>query len=93
MIFISHKGLQIPALGYGTWQLREQDCVAGVRKALEVGYRHIDTAQIYENEEFVGQAIKNPKSTARIFSLSPKSGCRMCMTARCSARSIPACKN
>lgn len=59
MMHITHKDFKIPALGYGTWQLREQECLTGVQKALEIGYRHIDTAQIYENEEFVGAAIKN----------------------------------
>lgn len=57
MINITHKNIQIPALGFGTWQLRGQDCATGVAKALEVGYRHIDTAQIYENEAEVGGAI------------------------------------
>jgi 2,5-diketo-D-gluconate reductase B len=57
MIYITHKDTKIPALGYGTWQLRKQECVTGVGKALEIGYRHIDTAQIYENEAEVGAAI------------------------------------
>lgn len=57
MIHITHKGTKIPALGYGTWQLRGPDCKTGVAKALEIGYRHIDTAQIYENEAEVGAAI------------------------------------
>ncbi|MEZ0260777.1 MAG: aldo/keto reductase [Alphaproteobacteria bacterium] len=57
MIHITHKNIQIPALGYGTWQLRGPECATGVAKALEVGYRHIDTAQIYENEAEVGSAI------------------------------------
>ncbi len=61
MIHITHKNIKIPALGYGTWQLREQECAKGVERALGMGYRHIDTAQIYENEEYVGEAIKNSK--------------------------------
>jgi len=61
MIHITHKEFKIPALGYGTWQLKEKDCVNGVRKALDIGYRHIDTAQIYENEEYVGEAIKDSR--------------------------------
>ena len=48
----------IPALGFGTWQLENGTAVPLVEKALEVGYRHIDTAQIYGNEADVGQAIK-----------------------------------
>ncbi len=52
------QGKKVPALGFGTWQLRGDDCVKGVDHALQVGYRHIDTAQAYENEAEVGQAIK-----------------------------------
>ena len=49
----------IPTLGFGTWKLRGETCVRATELALDVGYRHIDTAQIYENEAEVGQAIKN----------------------------------
>ena len=48
---------RIPALGFGTWKLKGQTCLEGVSDALNIGYRHIDTAQIYGNEEEVGQAI------------------------------------
>ena len=58
MIHITAQTKQIPALGYGTWQLTGNDCQNGVEKALEIGYRHIDTAQIYENEAEVGAGIK-----------------------------------
>jgi 2,5-diketo-D-gluconate reductase B len=47
----------IPSVGFGTWQITGQDCVSGVRDALHLGYRHIDTAQIYDNEAEVGQGI------------------------------------
>lgn len=48
----------IPQIGFGTWLNKdEKECIDGVKAALEIGYRHIDTAQIYENEQFVGQAI------------------------------------
>jgi len=57
MDYVSMKGAQVPALGFGTWQLEEGDCKEGVRHALELGYRHIDTAQIYGNEAQVGAAI------------------------------------
>ncbi|MBI1215794.1 MAG: hypothetical protein GC185_08250 [Alphaproteobacteria bacterium] len=59
MLYIELKNHKIPALGYGTWQLRDKACEAGIAKALEVGYRHIDTAQIYENEEEVGNALQS----------------------------------
>lgn len=57
MIYIDLENRKIPALGFGTWQLKGEDCTQSVLKALEIGYRHIDTAQIYENEEHVGAAI------------------------------------
>lgn len=54
-----NNGTKIPALGLGLWQVKdEQECVAAVDAALEAGYRHIDTAQIYGNEAFVGRAGK-----------------------------------
>jgi 2,5-diketo-D-gluconate reductase B len=51
------QGAAIPRLGLGTWQVTGRDAVEGVRDALEIGYRHIDTARAYENEEEVGAAI------------------------------------
>ncbi len=50
-------GGKMPALGFGTWQLRDAECVDATKRALDIGYRHIDTAQIYENEAEVGTAI------------------------------------
>ncbi|WP_068114770.1 aldo/keto reductase [Tropicimonas marinistellae] len=47
----------IPQVGFGTWNRDGQDAYDGVRRALDVGYRHIDTAEGYNNEEFVGAAI------------------------------------
>jgi diketogulonate reductase-like aldo/keto reductase len=52
-------GNTIPMLGLGVWQVdNEQECVDAVRWALEAGYRHIDTAQAYGNEESVGSGIR-----------------------------------
>jgi 2,5-diketo-D-gluconate reductase A len=48
---------KMPILGLGTWQLRGRSAVDAVLRALEVGYRHIDTATAYGNEEQVGQAV------------------------------------
>ena len=56
---IQIQNVQIPTLGFGTWKLYGDECVSATELALDVGYRHIDTAQIYENEAEVGQAIKN----------------------------------
>src|SRR4029453_5893462 len=44
-------------LGFGTWQITGQECYDAVRKALDVGYRHLDTATVYRNEEEVGGAV------------------------------------
>lgn len=51
------QGTEVPAVGFGTWELVGDDTVPGVTAALELGYRHIDTAQAYENEAAVGDAI------------------------------------
>jgi 2,5-diketo-D-gluconate reductase B len=51
------QGTEVPALGFGTWELVGDDTLPGVTAALELGYRHIDTAQVYENEAAVGDAI------------------------------------
>jgi 2,5-diketo-D-gluconate reductase A len=52
-------GHRIPVLGLGVWQVPDgPECVDAVRWALELGYRHIDTAQAYGNEASVGQALK-----------------------------------
>ena len=49
----------IPKLGLGTWQnTNPEDCSNAVKTALEMGYQHIDTAQIYENEEHVGKGLE-----------------------------------
>ena len=50
-------GVSVPALGFGTYQLRGGDARDGVEHALALGYRHIDTAQIYENEAEVGAGL------------------------------------
>ena len=47
----------MPCVGYGTWQLSEQEAYECVLKALKIGYKHIDTAFAYENEESVACVI------------------------------------
>ena len=57
--FISiHNGVKMPQLGFGVWRVSPEDGVDAVRTAIEVGYRHIDTAAVYKNEEQVGEAIR-----------------------------------
>src|SRR3954466_1420219 len=54
-----HNGLKMPLLGFGVYQISDPDqCEQAVLDALEVGYRLIDTAAAYGNEEAVGKAIK-----------------------------------
>jgi len=50
-------GEQVPAVGLGTWQMDSETARESVGYALDAGYRHIDTAQLYENEDGVGEAI------------------------------------
>ena len=52
-----NNGYEIPQIGVGTWTLRGETARENVRLALEAGFRHIDTAQGYENEAEVGQGI------------------------------------
>ena len=54
-------GGEIPILGFGTWQLKGEECRRAVATALEVGYRHIDTAEVYENHSEVGKAIRQSR--------------------------------
>ncbi len=55
-----NNGVEMPILGFGVFQIPEEsDCIAAVEAALEVGYRHIDTAASYRNEVAVGKAIAN----------------------------------
>ena len=52
------QGTEVPKLGYGTWQVTGRDAVEGVQDALALGYRHIDTARMYGNEDEVGEGIR-----------------------------------
>lgn len=54
---ITVQGVKVPALGFGTWKLQADQAREGVRHALEIGYRQIDTAQNYENEAEVGRGL------------------------------------
>lgn len=54
-----NNGVQIPQLGFGVFQIEPADTVAATLAALETGYRHIDTAEMYGNEKEVGQAVRD----------------------------------
>jgi len=58
MQYVEASGAKIPAIGLGTWELRGRTCARLVEQALKLGYRHIDTAQVYENEREVGEGLR-----------------------------------
>jgi diketogulonate reductase-like aldo/keto reductase len=59
---VTASSVEIPLLGFGTWQLEAEDARRMVREALRIGYRHIDTAWIYKNEKAVGDGIADAVS-------------------------------
>jgi 2,5-diketo-D-gluconate reductase A len=54
-----NNGVEIPQLGFGVYQVKPEETAQAVQTALEVGYRHIDTAEMYRNEKGVGEGIRN----------------------------------
>ena len=54
-----NNGIMIPKIGYGTWRIDDNKAAEAVREAISVGYRHIDTAQAYGNENGVGEGIRS----------------------------------
>ena len=52
-------GGPMPLIGFGTWQITGEECYRAVRSALDVGYRHLDTATVYGNEAEVGRALRD----------------------------------
>ena len=58
MMIVEANGAKIPVPGMGTWTLKGQLCSDLVAHALDIGYRHVDTAAAYENEEAVGAGLR-----------------------------------
>ncbi|CAE6915843.1 putative reductase [Pseudomonas marincola] len=56
---ITRHGLKLPKIGLGTWPMLGDECTRAVTQALELGYRHIDTASGYHNEAAVGAALSS----------------------------------
>lgn len=54
-----NDGVRIPQLGFGVFQIKPDDTAVAVKRALDIGYRHIDTAQMYGNEKEVGQGVRD----------------------------------
>ena len=55
---VNAQGVMVPSIGLGTWELRGDTCRDIVETALKLGYRHVDTAQMYQNEREVGEGIR-----------------------------------
>jgi 2,5-diketo-D-gluconate reductase B len=55
---VEGKSFKIPIVGLGTWALRGRDCARLTEQAIRIGYRHIDTAQMYDNEREVGEGVR-----------------------------------
>ena len=55
---VEAHGARIPLIGLGTWELRGRTCARVVEQALERGYRHVDTAELYDNEREVGEGLR-----------------------------------
>jgi 2,5-diketo-D-gluconate reductase B len=58
MEYVRLQGATVPALGFGTFRMKGGECAAAVARAITIGYRHLDTAEIYENEEAVATGIR-----------------------------------
>jgi len=58
MDIVEAQGARIPLVGLGTWELRGRACARIVEQALRLGYRHVDTAEMYDNEREVGEALR-----------------------------------
>ena len=52
------KGFKVPIVGLGTWALRGRECARLTEQAIRLGYRHVDTAQMYDNEREVGEGVR-----------------------------------
>src|SRR5947209_14703957 len=57
-MILSAGAARIPFIGLGTWELRGKTCARMVAEALRLGYRHIDTAEMYDNETSVGEGLR-----------------------------------
>ncbi|TCD53556.1 aldo/keto reductase [Alloscardovia theropitheci] len=67
-----NSGYEMPILGFGTYQIPPSDTKRSVENAIEVGYRHIDTAQVYRNEEGVGRAVEESNIPREEFFITSK---------------------
>jgi 2,5-diketo-D-gluconate reductase B len=57
MKYLDMRGMKVPVLGLGTWEINGSACQHAIASALDIGYRHIDTEQVYGNETEIGKAL------------------------------------
>lgn len=71
-----YNGVEIPILGFGTWMIDDSRAKQAVENALKLGYRHIDTAEAYGNEQGVGEGIKASGIDRKEIFFANKTSCR-----------------
>ena len=69
-----NNGIKMPIIGFGLWALYSVECIKCVKDAIEVGYRHFDTAQVYRNEREVGEGIRQSKFPRNELFVTTKTG-------------------
>src|ERR1700722_1341493 len=69
---LATQGIRLPKLGLGTFRMQGEECRAAVESALGLGYRHIDTAEMYGNEEAVGAALASAAVARRDLHITTK---------------------
>ena len=69
-----NNGVKMPIIGFGLWALYSNECIQCVKDAIEVGYRHFDTAQVYRNEREVGEGIRQSKFPRNELFVTTKTG-------------------
>jgi diketogulonate reductase-like aldo/keto reductase len=72
MEYCEVRGVRVPKVGLGTWRMEGEECYDAVSTALELGYRHVDTAQMYDNEAEVGRALADADVDRRDVFLTTK---------------------
>jgi len=88
MEHLQTQGISLPKLGLGTFRMQGDACRAAVEGGLALGYRHLDTAEMYGNEEAVGAAIAASRVPRRTCMSPQKSGTKIWRGMRSAGRSI-----
>jgi 2,5-diketo-D-gluconate reductase B len=87
------QGISLPRLGLGTFRMQGDICRAAVESALGLGYRHIDTAEMYANEDAIGAAIASSGVARGDLHIPPKSGTKIWRRTQSAKRSTPASRS